>query len=175
MHPACSPAQTQRAQMFSFLSCEGEDLQSLLIKAQHGRAVNSTAVKERRKRKEKEKRKGKQRQRQSRDKDKDGEREREQERERERERESDGRASEFVARRMLSVGPAGSVNIPYGSRYLATTLYVTKRADHQQNSRYVKEREKGGSAGGEIRTGDLFRSIVPTGDTLTTGLRKGMC
>ena len=91
------------------------------------------------------------------------------------ERESDGRASEFVARRMLSVGPAGSVNIPYGSRYLATTLYVTKRADHQQNSRYVKEREKGGSAGGEIRTGDLFRSIVPTGDTLTTGLRKGMC
>ena len=107
--PACSPAQTQRAQMFSFLSCEGEALQSLLIKAQHGRAVNSTAVKERRKRKEKEKRKGKQRQRQSRDKDKDGEREREQERERE--RESDGRASEFVAHRMLSVGPAGSVNI----------------------------------------------------------------
>ena len=95
--------------MFSFLSCEGEALQSLLIKAQHGRAVNSTAVKARRKRKEKEKRKGKQRQRQSRDKDKDGEREREQERERE--RESDGRASEFVAHRMLSVGPAGSVNI----------------------------------------------------------------
>jgi len=107
MHPACSPAQTQRAQMFSFLSCEGEALQSLLIKAQHGRAVNSTAVKERRKRKEKEKRKGKQRQRQSRDRDKDGERERE----KERKRESDGRASEFVARRMLSVGPAGSVNI----------------------------------------------------------------
>ena len=62
MHPACSPAQTQRAQMFSFLSCEGEALQSLLIKAQHGRAVNSTAVKERRIRKEKEKRKGKKRQ-----------------------------------------------------------------------------------------------------------------
>ena len=70
MHPACSPAQTQRAQMFSFLSCEGEALQSnkkkkkkkkksLLIKAQHGRSVNSTAVKERRKRKEKEKEKEK--------------------------------------------------------------------------------------------------------------------
>ena len=52
MHPACSPAQTQRAQMFSFLPCEGEALQSLLIKAQHGRAVNSTAVKERRQKKE---------------------------------------------------------------------------------------------------------------------------
>ena len=76
MHPACSPsAQTQRAQMFSFLSCEGEALQSLLIKAQHGRAVNSTAVKERRKRKEKKKRKGKKRQSRDRDKDKDGERE----------------------------------------------------------------------------------------------------
>ena len=105
--------------MFSFLSCEGA--RSLkLIKAQHGRVVNSrdstawsTAVKERRKRKEKEKRKGIQRQRQSRDRDKDGERERE----KERKRESDGRASEFVARRMLSVGPAGSVT--YGSRYVA--------------------------------------------------------
>jgi len=114
MHPACSPAQTQRAQMFSFLSCEGEALQSLLIKAQHGRAVNSTAVKERRKRKEKEKRKGEkrqsQRQRQRRRK-RIQLREREREQERERERESDGRASNFVAHRMLSVGPAGSVNI----------------------------------------------------------------
>ena len=109
MHPACSPAQTQRAQMFSFLSCEGEALQSLLIKAQHGRAVNSTAVKERRKRKEKEKRKGEKTQSRDRDKNKDGEREREQERERE--KESDGRASNFVAHRMLSVGTAGSVNI----------------------------------------------------------------
>ena len=98
--------------MFSFLSCEGA--RSLkLIKAQHGRVVNSrdsTAVKERRKRKEKEKRKGKQRQRQSRDRDKDKDGEREREQERERERESDGRASDFVAHRMLSVGPAGSVN-----------------------------------------------------------------
>ena len=42
-------------------------------------------------------------------KDKDGEREREQERETE--RESDRRASDFVAHRMLSVGPAGSVKI----------------------------------------------------------------
>ena len=55
-----------------------------LIKAQYGRAVNSTAVKERRKRKEKEK-------------------------ERETEKETEQTESEFVARRTLSVGTAGSV------------------------------------------------------------------
>ena len=129
MHPTCFPPQTQRAQMFSFLSCEGA-LQSLL-KAQHGRAVNSTAVKGRRKEREREKRKGKERQRQSKDTDKeDGECEREKRKRKrkERERESVGRASElwseFVARGMLSVGP--------GSRYGATTQGdVTRREDER--------------------------------------------
>ena len=74
----------------------------------------------------------KERQRQSkdRDKDKDGERERETRKRKrtERERESVGRASElwseFVARRMLSVGPSGSVHCQHthGSRYVVTTL-----------------------------------------------------
>ena len=107
MHPACVPPQTQRAQMFSFLSCEGARSPKL-IKAQHGRVVNSTTVKETKREREKEREtetETEQRQRQRRRK---GKRKRKR---KERERESDGRASEFVARRMLSVVPAGSVNI----------------------------------------------------------------
>eukprot|EP00964_Phaeocystis_antarctica_P081286 scaffold50841_cov82-Phaeocystis_antarctica.AAC.2 len=73
MHPACSPAQTQRAQMFSFLSCEGKALQSLLIKAQHGRAVNSTAVKETKKKKREREKEREKETEQNRDKGKDGE------------------------------------------------------------------------------------------------------
>ena len=93
--------------MFSFLSCEGAR-STKLIKAQHGRVVNSTTVKETKREREKEREtetETEQRQRQRRRK---GKRKRKR---KERERESDGRASEFVARRMLSVGPAGSVNI----------------------------------------------------------------
>ena len=138
MHPACFPPQTQRAQMFSFLSCEGARSPKL-IKAQHGRVVNSTAVKERRKRKEKEKRKGKQRQRQSRDRDnKDGEREREKERERE-----SASARVRVRRPSHAFGRASwQCEHTHGSRYVATTLYITKRADQRYTERECAQKEK---------------------------------